>query len=166
MIGTALIGFGWWGQHIARRLKDHPDFDILSVVEPALELHTQIEDLGLNAALGYKAALNDPSVQAVILTSPNDLHDSQILEAVAAGKHVFCEKPPAKTLSELISVQNILSKRPNLKLMYGFNHRFHLSVEEAKSIINKNLERDCLYQQTRVFRNPPRQLNRQTGRTL
>ena len=36
---------------------------------------------------------NDPRVQAVILTSPNDLHDSQVLEAVAAGAHVFCEKP-------------------------------------------------------------------------
>ena len=40
MIVTALIGFGWWGQHIARRLKDHPDFDIRGVVEPAPELHT------------------------------------------------------------------------------------------------------------------------------
>jgi len=36
---------------------------------------------------------NDPRVKAVILTSPNDLHDSQVLEAVAAGAHVFCEKP-------------------------------------------------------------------------
>ena len=93
MIVTALIGFGWWGQHIARRLKDHPDFDICGVVEPAPELHTIIENLGKNVALSYEAVLNDPSVQAVILTSPNNLHDSQILEAVAAGKHVFCEKP-------------------------------------------------------------------------
>ena len=92
MIVTALIGFGWWGQHIARRLKNHPDFDICGVVEPAPELHTIIENLGLNVALSYEAVLNDPSVQAVILTSPNNLHDSQILEAVAAGKHVFCEK--------------------------------------------------------------------------
>lgn len=93
MIGTALIGFGWWGQHIARRLKDHPGFDIRSVIEPVQDLHKQIEDLGLRVAQSYEAALSDPSVQAVILTSPNDLHDSQILEAVAAGKHVFCEKP-------------------------------------------------------------------------
>jgi len=50
MIGTALIGFGWWGRHIARRLKDHLNFDIGDVVEPAPELHTKIEDLGLNVA--------------------------------------------------------------------------------------------------------------------
>lgn len=93
MIGTALIGFGWWGQNIAHRLKDHPDFDICGIVEPAQNLHTQIEDLGFRVAENYEAALNDPNVQAVILTSPNDLHDSQILEAIAAGKHVFCEKP-------------------------------------------------------------------------
>ena len=55
MIITALIGFGWWGQHIARRLKDHPEFDIRGVVEPAPELHTTIENLGLNVALSYEA---------------------------------------------------------------------------------------------------------------
>ena len=91
MIVTALIGFGWWGQHIARCLKDHPDFDIRGVVEPAPELRAIIENLGLNVALSYEAVLNDPSVQAILLTSPNNLHDSQILEAIAAGKHVFCE---------------------------------------------------------------------------
>ena len=93
MIGVALLGYGWWGQHIARRLKDHPEFDLRCVVEPATALHADIESLGLNVAQNYEAALADPAVHAVILTSPNDLHDSQIAQAVAAGKHVFCEKP-------------------------------------------------------------------------
>ena len=92
MIGVALLGYGWWGQHIARRLKDHPEFDLRCVVEPATALHADIEGLGLIVAQNYEAALADPAVHAVILTSPNDLHDSQIAQAVAAGKHVFCEK--------------------------------------------------------------------------
>ena len=50
----------------------------------------------------------------------------------------FCEKPPAKTLAELEEVLLISQKYPDLKLMYGFNHRFHHSVEEAKLIIEEN----------------------------
>ena len=72
MIGTALVGYGWWGQHIARRLKDHPQFDLLCVVEPAIALHAGIDALGLTVAQNYEVALADPNVQAVILTSPND----------------------------------------------------------------------------------------------
>ncbi|MDG1505956.1 MAG: Gfo/Idh/MocA family oxidoreductase, partial [Planktomarina sp.] len=136
MIGTALIGFGWWGQHIARRLKDHPDFDILSVVEPALELHTQIEDLGLNAALGYEAALNDPSVQAVILTSPNDLHDNQILEAVAAGKHVFCEKPLSlNAKGARVSIE--ACRNAGLVLGIGHERRFEPAISALREMLEQ-----------------------------
>ena len=94
MIGTTLVGFGWWGQHIARRLKDHADFDLRCVVEPLVSAHGDIAALGLTPVTTYDEALAITGVQAVILTSPNDLHDSQIAQAVAAGKHVFCEKQP------------------------------------------------------------------------
>jgi predicted dehydrogenase len=93
MISVALVGFGWWGQHIARRLKDHKDFSLLGVVEPVQALHVEIEKLGLQVFENYHTALRTAAVDAVILTSPNDLHDEQIADAVAAGKHIFCEKP-------------------------------------------------------------------------
>ena len=54
------------------------------------------------------------------------------------GLHVFCEKPPARTHAELLEVEKQSLKFPELKLMYGFNHRFHLSVEEAKLLIDSN----------------------------
>ncbi|SMY08036.1 Gfo/Idh/MocA family protein [Flavimaricola marinus] len=92
MLRTALVGFGWWGQHIARRLKDNDGFDLRLVVEPALAAHDAIREMGLTPVATYAEALTD-EVEAVILTSPNDQHDSHVLQAVAAGKHVFCEKP-------------------------------------------------------------------------
>ncbi|MEP5154801.1 Gfo/Idh/MocA family oxidoreductase, partial [Planktotalea sp.] len=93
MIGTALVGFGWWGQHIARRLKGHTEFNLLCVVEPAEAMHGEIEAMGLTPLKTYEDALALPGVEAVILTSPNDLHDAQIAAAVDANIHVFCEKP-------------------------------------------------------------------------
>lgn len=75
MIKTALIGFGWWGQHIARRLVDNPNFELVCVVEPVKALHNGIKRLGLKVLENYEDALSFPEVEALILTSPNDLHD-------------------------------------------------------------------------------------------
>ena len=136
MIGTALIGFGWWGQHIARRLKDHPDFDLRGIVETAQGLHAQIEDLGLGVAKSYEAALSDPSVQAVILTSPNDLHDNQILEAVAAGKHIFCEKPLSlNAKGALASIE--ACRNAGLVLGIGHERRFEPAILALREMLDQ-----------------------------
>lgn len=134
MIGVALLGYGWWGQHIARRLKDHPEFDLRYVVEPATALHADIESLGLNVAQNYEAALADPVVHAVILTSPNDLHDSQIAQAVAAGKHVFCEKP--LSLSADGARASVVACRENgLVLGIGHERRFEPAVLALRKML-------------------------------
>ncbi len=59
-------------------------------------LRTFAAEMGFPLAMDYQEALDDPGVEAVILTSPQELHEGQILRA-AAGKHVFCEKPLAMT---------------------------------------------------------------------
>ena len=134
MIGVALLGYGWWGQHIARRLKDHPEFDLRCVVEPATALHADIEGLGLIVAQNYEAALADPAVRAVILTSPNDLHDSQIAQAVAANKHVFCEKP--LSLSASGARASVAACRENgLVLGIGHERRFEPAVLALRKML-------------------------------
>ena len=136
MIGTALIGFGWWGQHIACRLSDHSDFDIRCIVEPASELHSEIEALDLNVAPSFEVALSDPSVQAVILTSPNDLHDSQILQAVAASKHVFCEKPLSLTTKGArASIE--ACRNANLLLGIGHERRFEPAIRALWDLLDQ-----------------------------
>jgi len=135
MIGTALVGYGWWGQHIARRLKDHPQFDLRCVVEPAFALHADIDGLGLTVAQNYEVALADPNVQAVILTSPNDLHVSQIAQAVAARKHVFCEKP--LSLSSAGARDSIQACRSaGLVLGVGHERRFEPAILALRDLLD------------------------------
>ncbi|MFZ3581762.1 Gfo/Idh/MocA family protein [Loktanella sp. DJP18] len=135
MIGTALVGFGWWGQHIAPRLIRHDAFDLRCIVEPATALHDQISAQGVKVVTDYAAALADPQVQAVILTSPNDLHDAQIAQAVAAGKHVFCEKP--LSLSAANARTSVESCRAaGLVLGIGHERRFEPAILALRDMLD------------------------------
>ena len=74
-------------------------------------------------------------IDAVFISTYVNVSASYVLRALQAGKHVFCEKPPAMHYEELIPIKEI-QKNSNLILKYGFNHRLHHSVREAKKIIN------------------------------
>ncbi len=89
----AIAGFGWWGRHIANRLQGHPWLRVAGIVEPVTESHAGIRELGLTAWTELESACALEEVDAVILTTPNTLHEAQIAQVAAAGKHVFCEKP-------------------------------------------------------------------------
>jgi predicted dehydrogenase len=89
----AIAGFGWWGKHIATRLKDHPWLHVAGVVEPVVANHDQITAMGLTAWTEITEPLDRGDIDAVVLTTPNTLHEAQIAQVAAAGKHVFCEKP-------------------------------------------------------------------------
>jgi predicted dehydrogenase len=135
MIGTALVGYGWWGQHIARRLSGHPDFDLVGVVDPAMAQQDMIRSQGLKGLESYEAALADPAVQAVILTSPNDLHDRQIAQSVAAGKHVFCEKPLSlSTANARKSVETC--RAAGLILGIGHERRYEPAILALRKLLD------------------------------
>lgn len=92
-LGLAIAGFGWWGRHIAARLEGHGGLAVRAVIEPAGALHGEIEERGFTALPDLDAALARDDVDAVILTTPNPVHEEQVVACAAAGKHVFCEKP-------------------------------------------------------------------------
>ena len=67
-------------------------------VEQNIEIGRALADkLGFALSGDYAEMLSDPEIEAVILATPHSLHEAQIEQAVAAGKHVFCEKPLALT---------------------------------------------------------------------
>ncbi|MDB4042726.1 Gfo/Idh/MocA family oxidoreductase [Gammaproteobacteria bacterium] len=134
---VGIAGYGVVGKTRHASIEKNTSFQIIAVSESNEETQK-----GISARIeifdNYQDLIADAELDIIFISLPNKFAAEATSLSLQKGLHVFCEKPPAKTLSELINVQNILSKHPSLKLMYGFNHRFHLSVEEAKSIINKN----------------------------
>jgi predicted dehydrogenase len=89
----AIAGFGWWGRHIATRLKGHADIGVAGVIDPNPAQRAEIEKAGLRAFETLDEVLALPEVDAVVLTTPNPMHEEQVIACARAGKHVYCEKP-------------------------------------------------------------------------
>jgi myo-inositol 2-dehydrogenase/D-chiro-inositol 1-dehydrogenase len=87
---------------------------------PALALHDD-----------YASLLADRSVDAVWLVTPTSLHPEQIIAALRAGKHVFCEKPLSLDLGECDRVIEESARHPELQVMIGFVRRFDPSYRDA-----------------------------------
>jgi predicted dehydrogenase len=98
-VGLALIGMGWWGRKIFDVLQAAPaDIRVVRAIEPNIATVKAVcAQKGVPLSANYADALDDPTVDAVVLATPHALHEAQIEAAVAAGKHVFCEKPLALT---------------------------------------------------------------------
>ena len=77
-------------------------------------------------------------IDAVIISSYVSVAAEYVIRALNSGIHVFCEKPPAMNANEMLEVIEA-EKNSDKVLKYGFNHRFHYSVMEAKKTINEEV---------------------------
>jgi predicted dehydrogenase len=91
---------------------------------------------GVPAAESYEAILDDPSIDAVALVTPNHLHCEQMLQAFAHGKHVFVEKPIANTVAEAEECIRAANAADRV-LLVGHNMRRRHSFREAKRWIDE-----------------------------
>ena len=110
-------------------------------------LHTVVSSGGVSAAhQGRKhgfasastdaaAALADPAVDTVVVATRHDAHARQVLAALQAGKHVFCEKPLCLSLDELAQIETEARARPAQALMVGFNRRFAPQVVRMQQLL-------------------------------
>ena len=83
-------------------------------------------------------------LDAISIITPNRTHKPLAIQALKAGKHVFCEKPPGRTVEDVARVQQTANEHPKLKLKYGFNHRYHASFKEALRLIDAKLLGDVI----------------------
>src|SRR5690349_24480671 len=95
-VKVAMIGLGWWGKKMTAVLeKAKGDIEIVCAAEPNPAGKEFAEANGFKLYGSDTEALQHPGVEAVILATPHSLHAEQIERAVAARKHIFCEKPLA-----------------------------------------------------------------------
>ncbi|WP_164860850.1 Gfo/Idh/MocA family protein [Parasedimentitalea marina] len=133
---VAIVGFGWWGKHFANRLKSHKTIHIAGVVEPVEANHPNIQAMGLQIFSSLEEAINHDDVDAAILTTPNPLHEEQVIACANAGKHVFCEKPLGLT-ADSARRSMAACQKAGVQLGIGHERRFEPALLALKSALDK-----------------------------
>lgn len=91
---AALVGLGWWGRKMASLVNaGGAKMHFVRGIDPNPDAAAFAGEMGLQYSHDMAEALADPTIEAVVLATPHSLHREQIARVVAAGKHVFCEKP-------------------------------------------------------------------------
>src|SRR3984893_7342502 len=93
------IGMGWWSDVLADAIQRSGKLEILSCYTRSAEKReTFAAKYRCRPVASYEAMLADPEIEAIINTTPNDVHLATTSAAAAAGKHVFLDKPIANTV--------------------------------------------------------------------
>ena len=134
---VGIAGYGVVGKTRHRSIESNTSYQITAISESSEEARKFIP-AGIKIYNDYKSLIASADIDVIFISLPNQFASEAACLSLQRGLHVFCEKPPARTHAELLEVEKQSLKFPELKLMYGFNHRFHLSVEEAKLLIDSN----------------------------
>jgi predicted dehydrogenase len=98
---VACIGMGWWSDVLADAIKRTDKIQIVSCYTRSQDKREAFaRKYGCKPAASYEAVLADPMVEAIVNTTPNDVHLATTQAAAQAGKHVFLDKPIANTVSD------------------------------------------------------------------
>jgi predicted dehydrogenase len=100
-VRVASLGIGWWSDVLADAIKRSGKLEIVTCYTRSEEKRGAFAaKYGCSAAASLDAMLQDPRVEAVINTTPNNVHLETTRAAARAGKHVFLDKPVANTIAD------------------------------------------------------------------
>jgi len=103
-VKTALVGYGYAGKTIHAPLICAAKGLELATVVSSRPADVKADLPGVTVAPDLAAALTDPSIELVVIATPNDIHASQAHEVLEAGRHVVIDKPFALSVAEGESV--------------------------------------------------------------
>jgi myo-inositol 2-dehydrogenase / D-chiro-inositol 1-dehydrogenase len=153
LIRFALFGAGRIGRVHADSIDVHPQAQLALVYDPIESAaHDVAERYGSAVAASVDAAIDDPSVDAVVIASATPTHVDLLTRAVRADKAVLCEKPIDLDLARVDRCWTEIAAR-NPTVLVGFNRRFDPSFREVRDRIAAG-EIGRLEQLTIVSRDP------------
>lgn len=139
MLSIGIIGAGRIGKVHAESISYHvKNAKVAAMADPFMSDETEKWAKELGVAKCYKdyhEILNDPSIDAVMICSSTVTHAPISLEAIKAGKHIFCEKPISQDLSQIKEVVEALEAAPRIKYQVGFNRRFDHNFRAVRAAV-------------------------------
>lgn len=137
LLHVGIIGAGRIGRIHAETLAFRiPEARIVSIADVDRHAAEAVASRCLipEVALSSEDILGDPRLHAVLICSSTDTHASLIAAAAKAGKHIFCEKPIARTLAEIDCALKAV-EQAGVKLQIGFNRRFDANFARVRRAV-------------------------------
>ena len=144
-IGIGVIGTGFMGK--AHSIAYSASASVFGTgLRPRLEMvcdlspeRAQIRaaDLGFSRySSDWREVVNDPAVELISVCTPNDTHAEISIAALAAGKHVWCEKPMSTTLTDSAAMRD-MAMNSSAKTIIGYNYTKNPAVTHARRLIEE-----------------------------
>ncbi|MAS35783.1 MAG: dehydrogenase [Anaerolineaceae bacterium] len=143
-LGIGMLGYAFMGKAHSNAFRTIP-----YMMYPPVAIPRMVAVAGRNkeaveaaaARFGYEKAytnwqdmVNDPDIQVFDNGGPNNAHAEPTIAAAEAGKHVFCEKPLARTAEEAKTMLDAVEKA-GVKHMVAYNYRFVPAIVQARNLI-------------------------------
>ena len=137
MTTVALVGYGYWGPNLLRNYMELPQARVKWVCDQRLEAleRAAARYPSVRATRDFEDVLADSDVEAVLIATPISTHHRLAKAALAAGKHVFVEKPIAASAAQAAELAE-LADAADLTLMVGHTFVYSPPVRKVKQIID------------------------------
>lgn len=130
---VAVAGYGVVGRRRRQVVDDHPRMKVVAVCDRTFGAEETLPD-GVRAYTSPHAMMAAEELDILLVCLTNDIAADITVAGLERGLHVFCEKPPGRDVSDIRRVIAAEAARPDLRLKYGFNHRYHDSVRDALAL--------------------------------
>ena len=129
---AAIVGYGKMGKIRAACVEQHADMELIGVCD----VISQSLPTDMPFFTDYKKLL-DLKPDVVFVCTVNKYLPEIVCFFLKAGVHVFCEKPPGRNKADVELMLEEEKRHPEIKLKFGFNHRYHQAVLDAKALVDK-----------------------------
>jgi predicted dehydrogenase len=131
---AVIIGYGYMGEIRRRIVEEMEGLELAGICDQFVDA----EKVGPNCPhfMDYREAIEQVRPDIVFVCTPNRFSPDVCVFALEQNCHIFCEKPPGRNLSDVQRIIAAEQAHPGLKVMFGFNHRHHPAILEARSIVD------------------------------
>lgn len=133
----AVIGAGGRGRYLTPLFREYGAevTAVADVYEPHLRRGLQAASAGARGYADYRRLLDDKSIDAVVIATPDHLHAPMLIDAVQAGKDVYLEKPIAHTIDDGFRMVEAVRRTGRIVLV-GTQRRSYELYQEAKAVLD------------------------------
>jgi len=133
ILKVGIAGYGVVGKRRTACVERNPNMEVIAVCDRYFENSGTLPD-GVRYYSDYESLLSD-DLDILIVSLTNDIAPEVTIAGLEKGLHVLCENPPGRDVADIVRVREVEAGKAGQKLMYGFNHRYHESVQDALRVI-------------------------------